>query len=144
MNSTRDLLQRLAAHDDVYLQAVLAPRSPLGKVLLDPPSLDRAVRALVELAALLAVDAATSSLRCAVDRATGTGIDDQSLVQVLKTASAAAGAAHAVRSASRLALALDIDTDRAPTRAAQNRALGPPPPNVTRPRAFGRRRAPAS
>jgi alkylhydroperoxidase/carboxymuconolactone decarboxylase family protein YurZ len=146
MNATRELLLRLAAHDEVYLQAVLAPRSQLGTTgVLDPPTLDRTVRALVELAALLATDAATPSLRCAVERAAGTGVDDQILVQVLKTAAGAAGTAQTVKSASRLALALDVDTDSdAATRAARHRALGPPPQNVTRPRAFGRRRAPAS
>jgi hypothetical protein len=145
MNATRELLQRLAAHDELYLQAVLAPRSQLGAVQLNPPSLDRTVRALVELAALLAADAATPSLRCAVDRAAGTGVDDQILVQVLKAAAGAAGTAQTVKSASRLALALDVDTDsEVASRAARHRALGPPPQNVMRPRAFGRRRAPGS
>ena len=114
MTSPRDLLRRLAAHDEACVQAVLSPRSAVGEKLLDPPALGRTTRALVELAALLASDAPTPSLRCAVDRAATTGADDRVLVQVLETAASAAGAAQTVKSACRLALALDVDTEQAP------------------------------
>lgn len=114
MTGPRELLRRLAAHDEVCLRAVLAPRSPLGEVVLDPPALDRRARALVELAALLATDAPTPSVRCAVDRAATTGADDDTLVHVLQAAAGAAGAAQTVKSARRLALALDVDTAHGP------------------------------
>lgn len=71
--------------------------------------LDRRTRVLVLLAALLAADAATTSVRWAVERAAATGIDDETLVSVLVTAGSAAGAAQTVTGASRLALALDVD-----------------------------------
>ena len=66
---------------------------------------------LVELAALLAVDAPTTCLRWAAERACATGADDHMLVYVLETAALAAGSAQAVASAPRLALALDLDTN---------------------------------
>jgi alkylhydroperoxidase/carboxymuconolactone decarboxylase family protein YurZ len=119
----RELLRRPAAHDEVCLQAVLAPHSPLGRAALGPPALGRSARALVELAALLATDAATPSLRCAVDRAATTGADDRTLVHVLRAAASAAGAAQTVKSAGRLALALDVDTDHTPL--AQQPGLEP-------------------
>jgi hypothetical protein len=86
----------------------------VGEAVLHPPALGRTARALVELAALLASDAATPSLRCAVDRAATTGADDHVLVHVLETAASATGAAQTVKSACRLALALDVDTEQPP------------------------------
>jgi alkylhydroperoxidase/carboxymuconolactone decarboxylase family protein YurZ len=109
VTATQELLWRLAAHDELCLSAVLAPQSPATQRLLEPPALDRSVRALVELGALLAADAPTSSLRWAVDRAAAGGADDRTMVQVFGTAASVAGAAQAVLSAWRLALALDLD-----------------------------------
>ena len=63
----------------------------------------------MELAALLAADAATPSLRWAVDRAAATGAGDDKLVQVLLASASAAGSACTAASAARLALALDLD-----------------------------------
>ena len=73
--------------------------------------LDRPTRVLVELAALFAADAPTTSVRWAVERAAATGVDDEELVDVLMVAGAATGEAQTVTSAPRLALALDLDTD---------------------------------
>lgn len=111
MSATRELLRRLAAHDEACLQAVLAAQPSRDRRFLEPPALDRGIRALVELAALIAADASTPSLRWAVDRAAATGADDHTFVQVLSAAAGAAGSAQTVKSASRLALALDVDTD---------------------------------
>jgi alkylhydroperoxidase/carboxymuconolactone decarboxylase family protein YurZ len=113
VSATRELLGKLAAHDELCVQAVLAPQSTLGQAVLEPPAIGRRVRVLVELAALLAADAPTPSLRWAVDRAAATGADDHTIVQVLAAAACAAGAAQTVKSASRLALALDVDTESA-------------------------------
>jgi hypothetical protein len=66
---------------------------------------------LVQLAALLASDAGTSSLRWAVERASATGADDAALVRVLVVAGSMAGSAQTVASASRLALAIDLDLE---------------------------------
>jgi 4-carboxymuconolactone decarboxylase len=105
VDGTKELLRRLAAGDERSVQAVLSAAPPHGAAL------DRGTRALVQLAALLAVDAGTPSLRWAVDVASAAGVDDASLVQVLLTAAAATGAAQAVTSAPRLALALGVDVE---------------------------------
>lgn len=73
--------------------------------------LDRQTQALVRLAALLAGDACTASLRCAADSAAVAGVDDATLVRTLVIAASASGSAQAVKSAPRLALALDVDIE---------------------------------
>ena len=105
-----ELLRRLAAHDEEWLQAVLAPRSLGAQSRTQPPVLERRVRVLVELAGLLVANAPPTCLRGAVERAAASGAGDDVLVQVLRSAAGAAGRAQTVRSASRLALALDVDT----------------------------------
>jgi alkylhydroperoxidase/carboxymuconolactone decarboxylase family protein YurZ len=141
VNETRELLARLAAHDERCLRAVLAPRSRLVDVAAPSRRLDRTVRALVELAALLAADATTPSLRCAVDYAAASGADDRVLVGVLQAAASVSGTAQTVKNASRLALALDVDTESdSAIPAARRRGHGQLPQTETRPPAFGRRR----
>ena len=105
MNASRRLLRDLAAHDEQCAQGVLsfAPEMSSG--------LDRRTFALVQLSALLALDAATDSVRWAVDRAATNGIGDSMLAEVLVSIAPAAGAARAVASAARLALALDVDVE---------------------------------
>ena len=76
-------------------------------------ALDRDTRALVQLSALLAVGAATVSLRWAVDVASAAGVDDAALVRVLLSGAGAVGAAQTVSNAPRLALALGLDVDEA-------------------------------
>jgi 4-carboxymuconolactone decarboxylase len=105
MDGGAELLRRLAAGDESSLRAVLSAAPPADAAL------DRATRALVQLAALLALDAGTVSLRWAVDVASAAGVDDVSLVQVLLTAASATGTAQAVASAPRLALALGVDVE---------------------------------
>jgi hypothetical protein len=107
--ATRELLRRLAASDESALEAWLSlAGSTGGGIALN---LDRATRVLVELAALLATDAPTTSVRWAAERAAAAGADDAALVGVLLAASAAAGGAQTVTSAPRLALALDVDVE---------------------------------
>jgi alkylhydroperoxidase/carboxymuconolactone decarboxylase family protein YurZ len=105
VESACELLGHVAACDVQYLRAALSnDREQWG-------ALDRVTRALVRLAALIATDAGTTSLRWAVDEAARAGADDAALVQVLVSAATAAGAAQAVLSAPRLALALDVDIE---------------------------------
>jgi hypothetical protein len=101
-----DLLRRLASHDEHLLGAVL--RLMPGGDLDDLCALDRRTRMLVRLGALLAVDAATSSLRWAVELASTSGADDDALAAVLLSAGGTAGSAQLVASASRLVEALDL------------------------------------
>ena len=108
MSPTEALLRRLAANDETYLRAVLSPTRG------GPAVLDRTTRALVQLSALLAVDAGTATLRWAVELATSASADEAAVVQVALSGAADTGAAQAVSSAARLALVLehDVELDR--------------------------------
>jgi hypothetical protein len=103
MTATEDLLRRLAASDESCLRTLLSLEPP------DPAPLGRRTRALVQLSALLAVGAATTSVRWAAELAATTGADEGTIVQVLLATAAAAGSVQTVKSAPRLALALDLD-----------------------------------
>jgi hypothetical protein len=102
-----DLLRRLASHDERLLGTVL--RLMPGGDLDHLCGLDRRTRMLVRLGALLAIDAATSSLRWAVELASTSGAGDDALAAVLLSAGGTAGSAQLVASASRLVEALDFE-----------------------------------
>jgi 4-carboxymuconolactone decarboxylase len=104
VDEAEQLLRRLAAGDEPSLQAVLS--SVRGGT-----ALDRETRALVQLSALLAVGAATVSLRWAVDMASTAGVDDAKLVGVMLAVAGAIGATQTVSNAPRLALALGLDVE---------------------------------
>ena len=105
MHEARELLRRLAASGETGTEELL--RSEAGRRC----QLERRTRALVQLSALVADDAPTASLRWAADAAAGAGADDATLVRVLATAASASGAAQTVKSAPRLALAMDVDIE---------------------------------
>ena len=106
------LLRRLAAADERALEAVLSPAAGGGAQGLAPGSaLDRSIRELVRLAALLAVGAPATSLRWAAELAMSTGVTADAVVAVLAVTAGPVGAVQVVANAPRLALALDIDTD---------------------------------
>lgn len=105
MDDAREVLRQLATCDAQRLKAVLAADASSSS------ELDRETRALVQLAALMAGDADTVSLRWAADIAAGAGADDATLVGVLVTAASASGAVQTVKSAPRLALAIDVDVE---------------------------------
>jgi alkylhydroperoxidase/carboxymuconolactone decarboxylase family protein YurZ len=105
VDEAQELLRRLAASGESGADEVLS--SEAGRRC----QLDRRTRALVQLSALVADDASTASLRWAADAAAVAGADDASLVRVLATAASATGAAQTVKSAPRLALALDVDIE---------------------------------
>jgi alkylhydroperoxidase/carboxymuconolactone decarboxylase family protein YurZ len=105
VNESEKLLRRLAANDETALQAVLSSEG------LERAALDRETWALVQLSALFAVDADTTTLRWAVEVAARVGADEGTLVQVLLSGVNAIGTAQAVTSAPRLALALDRDIE---------------------------------
>jgi alkylhydroperoxidase/carboxymuconolactone decarboxylase family protein YurZ len=110
VSDSRTLLRRLAANDEGWVRAVLAPSPISGSPAL--PSLlalDRKTRLLVHLAALLVVDASAESLRWATDLACTNGADDCAIAAVLIAAGVAAGSAQLVASAGRLALALGLE-----------------------------------
>ncbi len=108
----QQLLRLLAAGDEQCLRSVLSPASPLAD--RRPPAqqpLDRRLRALVQLAALVAVGAPTTSLRWAVELACSTGATVEAVVEVLVATAGAAGSAQVVSSAPRLALALGFEME---------------------------------
>jgi hypothetical protein len=105
-------LRRLAAGDEHCLRLVLSPSCQADFASESPvPGLDRRTAILVQLAALVAVDAPTASLRWTVERACGLGVSDEAVVAVLVNAARATGSVQLVSSAPRLALALGFDTD---------------------------------
>jgi alkylhydroperoxidase/carboxymuconolactone decarboxylase family protein YurZ len=103
------VLRRLAAGDAPFLDGVFRPEGRSGEA--SAINLDRSIRVLVELSALLAADAPTTSVRWAAERAAAAGAGDEELLGVLLAAGAAAGGAQMVTSAPRLALALDLDLE---------------------------------
>ncbi len=69
------------------------------------------VDVLVQLGALLALGAATSSLRATVDRAVQAGATEAEIVGVLVAVAPAVGLARVVSAAPRLALAIGYDLE---------------------------------
>jgi alkylhydroperoxidase/carboxymuconolactone decarboxylase family protein YurZ len=108
-----ELLRRLTVNDERSLRSVLAggPGSPDGGGPDARGALDPRMRTLVRLAALLAADASTTSLRWAVESAWGAGADDEEIVGVLLTVAEAVGFARVVSAAPRLALAIGYDIE---------------------------------
>lgn len=112
MSEAIELLRRLAAHDERSLRRTMAPTPEFdGGDTMTDPALDRRTRVLVRLAALIAVGACTESLRWAVELASTTGADDETLAAVLVTTGSATGSAQLVDAAPRLALALGYETE---------------------------------
>jgi alkylhydroperoxidase/carboxymuconolactone decarboxylase family protein YurZ len=99
------LLRRLALNDETSLEQVLVgdPGSP---VALEPKD-----DLLVRLGALLALGAATTSLRTVVEHATAAGATEAEIVGVLVAVAPAVGLARVVSSAPKLAAAIGYDID---------------------------------
>ncbi len=103
-----DLLRRLAANEESSIRRVLA-LTPEASGSCDAlnAALTPRVKTLVQLAALLALDASTTSLRWAVDNASFAGADDDEIVAVLLTVGPEVGLPRVTSTAPRLALAID-------------------------------------
>jgi 4-carboxymuconolactone decarboxylase len=129
VSEARDLLRRLAAHDEQSLRTAMVPTPEFERdFALTKPALDRRTRVLVRLAALIAVGACTDSLRWAVELASTSGADDDSLAAVLVATGSAVGSAQLVESAPRLALAMGFDPsqDRRERLLTQETRVGRP------------------
>jgi 4-carboxymuconolactone decarboxylase len=114
VDPAEDLLRRLVINDEAVVGEVLS-----GRVSADHGSeLGAKTDALVRLAALLAVGAATPSLREAVDRAFAAGATRGEVVAVLVATGPTIGLASLVASAPRLALAMGYDLENGHGRAA--------------------------
>jgi 4-carboxymuconolactone decarboxylase len=103
-----ELLRRLALNDENVVQAALGADS---RSLTHAAHLDAKTSALVRLAALLSIGAATSSCRAAVEWARAAGATDGEIVGVLVAVAPVVGGARVVGAAPRLALAIDYDVE---------------------------------
>jgi 4-carboxymuconolactone decarboxylase len=101
------LLRLLALNDEESVGRVLGGSPGTGGDLRLSPKADL----LVRLGALLALGAATASIRATVDRAMAAGATEAEIVGVLVAVAPAVGLARVVSSAPRLALAIGIDID---------------------------------
>ena len=105
MDEAERLLRHLALNDEESLRKVLVI-GPVG-----PAALDEKVDRLVRLGALLALGAATTSLRTAVEHAIQAGASEPEVVDVLVSIGPAVGLARLVTAAPRLAMALGYETE---------------------------------
>jgi alkylhydroperoxidase/carboxymuconolactone decarboxylase family protein YurZ len=105
---TDELLRRLALNDEKTIRSAIGASAP---PLSGVATLDDKTAALVRLAALLSVGAATVSCRAVVELARAAGATDDELVAVLVAVGPAIGAARVVSAAPRLALAIDYDLE---------------------------------
>ena len=103
-----ELLRRLALNDEKVVRSAVGADS---QALCVGGALDAKTNALVRLAALLSIGAATSSCRAAVERARAGGATDGEIVGVLVAVAPAVGGARVVGAAPRLALAIDYDVE---------------------------------
>lgn len=107
MDEVERLLRRLAINDEESVGMVLAH----GAELAGAPALVPKVDLLVRLGALVALGAATSSLRTTVQRALEVGATEPEIVGVLIAVAPAVGLARVVSSAPRLALAIGYEVE---------------------------------
>ncbi|HKO26607.1 MAG TPA: carboxymuconolactone decarboxylase family protein [Solirubrobacteraceae bacterium] len=107
MDEVERLLRRLALNDEESVGMVLGG----GLGLAAGAGLRPKVDLLVRLGALLALGAATSSLRATVDRAVEAGASESEIVGVLVSVAPAMGLARVVSTAPRLALAIGYDVE---------------------------------
>ena len=103
-----ELLRRLALNDEKVVRSAVGADS---RSLCGGGDLDAKTNALVRLAALLSIGAATSSCRAAVELARASDATDAEIVGVLVAVAPAVGGARVVGAAPRLALAIDYDVE---------------------------------
>lgn len=107
VDPAEDLLRRLACNDEKVLGMVLMRQIGAD----DSEKLSPKVERLVQLAAMLAVGAATPSLHDAVEQASAAGATTGEIVAVLVAVGPVVGLARVVASAPRLALAIGYDLE---------------------------------
>jgi hypothetical protein len=127
VDPAEDLLRRLALNDEKALGRVLTPRVGADR----HGELGAKLELLVRLAALLAVGAATSSLREAVEQGFAAGASPDELVDVLVAVGPTIGLASLVASAQRLAAAIGYDLENG-HRQPSGRGAGDPLPGGAR------------
>jgi 4-carboxymuconolactone decarboxylase len=103
-----DELRNLASNDETFVQANLGISLEVAPSRLDPKT-----KALVRLAALIAVDGSAACYRWSVDAATAAGATADEIVGALVAVAATAGLARSVSAAPPVASALGYDLDEA-------------------------------
>ena len=106
MDEVERLLRLLALNDDESVRRALAADADRG---ISEERLSDKVDLLVQLGALLALGAATASLRRTVDRALDAGASEAEIADVLISVAPALGLARVVAAAPRLAVALGYE-----------------------------------
>jgi 4-carboxymuconolactone decarboxylase len=101
------LLRRLALNDEESVGMVLASRSGSSADAPLRPKVDL----LVRLGALVAMGAATTSLRSTVELAMAAGASESEIVGVLVAVGPAVGFARVVSTAPKLAMAIGYDVE---------------------------------
>jgi hypothetical protein len=109
VHEAEQLLRRLSESEDESLRTVLALRPDAGDGNECDIALTPRIRTLVRLAALVAGDASTTSLRWAVELAWSTGAVDEEIVGVLLSIGPEVGLPRIVDGAPRLAAAIGYD-----------------------------------
>ncbi len=112
VESAEKFLRRVTDGDEEAIRTVLAfgpqPAKGAGEI---EAQLTPTIRMLVRLAALVALDASTVSLRWAAEQACCTGANNDDIVGVLVAVGADVGLARLVAAAPRLALAIGYDIE---------------------------------
>ena len=101
-------LRRLAVHDEALLDTIGIEGGPLAMSVFDERT-----RALVRIAATIAVDASPASFQHAVALGLEAGATNAEIVATLEAVTPVTGAARVVQCAPKLALALGYDVDAA-------------------------------
>jgi len=107
MDDVERLLRLLALNDEESVGRALASGTKPGLGAALSPKVDL----LVQLGALLALGAGTTSMRATVDRAIEAGATEAEIAEVLIAVAPAVGLARVVSSAPRLATALGYHLD---------------------------------
>ena len=107
MDQLERLLRQLAINDEQSLERVLTR----GSAAVTDAALRPKVDLLVELGALLALGAATTSIRATVRRALVAGATESEIVGVLLAVAPALGLARVASTAPKLALAMGYDIE---------------------------------
>ena len=106
MDEYKERLRRLAVHDDALLETI-GVEQPSESVI------DEKTKALVRVAATVAVDASLSSFQHAVVHALAVGATRDEVVASLEAVTPVTGAARVVQCAPKVALALGYDVESA-------------------------------
>jgi len=109
MDDYKERLRRLAVHDDALLETIaIEQRAGKRKSVIDEKT-----KALVRVAATVAVDASLSSFQHAVVHALAIGATRDEIVASLEAVTPVTGAARVVQCAPKVALALGYDVESA-------------------------------